>query len=112
MEAEEIKTISSEDYLNEIVDAGWSVVGPRKDLDKDLRAAKKFFKRDIAFVPEHILEADGFKIVPPSSFTRGHQLMYKDEEKLVRYTKSQYMLTSGKSKVPLYIFLAEHATDL
>ena len=81
MEAEDIKAISSEDYLNEIIDTGWSIVGPRKDRDKDLRSAKNFFKRNIAFIPEHVLKADGFKIVPPSTLTRGHQLMYKDEGK-------------------------------
>ncbi|MDY6836771.1 MAG: hypothetical protein SWH78_02245 [Thermodesulfobacteriota bacterium] len=112
MQAQEIKAISSEKYLGEIIDSGWSMVGPRKDPDKNLRSAKNFFKRDIAFVPEHVLKADGFKIVPPSSFTRGHQLMYKDDGKLIRYTKSQYTLTSGESEVPLYVFLREDETDL
>ncbi len=102
---EEIKTISSETYLEEIIDSGWSIVGPRKDPEKDLRCAKNFFKRNIAFFPEHVLEADGFKIVPPSPFTQGHQLMFKDEGKLIRYTKSQYTLTSGETEIPLYVFL-------
>ena len=79
MEAEEIKAISSEDDLNEIIASGWSIVGPRKDQEKDLRAAKNFFKREIAFLPEHVLKADGFQVVPPSPYTRGHQLMFKDE---------------------------------
>jgi len=112
MQAEEIKAIYSENDLNEIIDSGWSIVGPRKDLDKDLRSAKNFFKRDIAFVPEHVLKADGFKIVPPSSFTRGHQLMYKDEGELIRYTRSQYVLTSEEAEIPLYVLLKEAETDL
>ncbi|MDY6950982.1 MAG: hypothetical protein SWE60_05685 [Thermodesulfobacteriota bacterium] len=112
MEAKEIKAISGEDYLREIIDSGWSIVGPRKDLDKDLRSAKNFFKRGIAFLPEHVLTAEGFKIVPPSHLTRGHQLMYKDEGKLIRYTKSQYMLTSDDAEVPLYVLLKEEEADL
>jgi len=112
MKPEEIKAISSEDYLNEIIDSGWSIVGPRKDPEKDLRAAKNFFRRDIAFVPEHVLKADGFGIVPPSTFTRGHQLMFKDEGELVRYTRSQYTLASGDTEIPLYVFLKEDETEL
>ncbi len=102
---EEIKTISSESYLDEIVDSGWMIVGPRKDSEKDLRFAKNFFKRNIEFFPEHVLEAEGFKIVPPGPFTHGHQLMFKDEGKLIRYTKSQYTLASGETEIPLYVFL-------
>ena len=107
MKQEEIKKISSESYLDEIIDSGWSIVGPRKDLEKDLRFAKNFFKRGIVFWPEHVLEAEGFQIVPPSTLTRGHQLMFKDEGRLIRYTKSKYALAAGDTKVPLYILLKE-----
>ncbi len=112
MKPEEIKTISSETALDEIISSGWSIVGPRKDPEKDLRGAKNFFKRNIEFCPEHMLEADGFQVVPPSTFTRGHQLMFKDEGKLVRYTRSQYSLVSSESKIDLYILLKEDETDL
>jgi len=112
MKSEEIKTISSESYLNEIIDSGWTIVGPRKDLQKDLRFAKNFFKRNMEFVPEHVLEADGFKIVQPSPLTRGHQLMFKDEGQLIRYTRSQYTLTSGKTEIPLYVILNQDKIDL
>ena len=108
---EEIETISNESYLDEIISSGWSIVGPRKDPEKDLRFAKNFFKRNIEFFPEHVLEADGFKIVPPSPLTRGHQLMFKDEGKLIRYTKSQYTLTSGETEIPLYVFLKDDKAD-
>jgi hypothetical protein len=112
MKPEEVKTISSESYLDEIIGSGWTIVGPRKDPVKDLRFAKNFFKRNMEFVPEHVLEADGFKIVQPSPFTRGHQLMYKDQGQLIRYTRSQYTLTSGKTEIPLYVILNEDKTDL
>lgn len=50
MKPEEIKTMSSESYLNEIIDSGWTLVGPRKDPQKDLRFAKNFFKRNMEFI--------------------------------------------------------------
>ena len=112
MKPEEIKTISSESYLDEIIDSGWTIVGPRKDPQKDLRFAKNFFKRNMEFVPEHVLEAGGFKIVQPNPFTRGHQLMYKDDGQLIRYTRSQYTLISGDDEIPLYVILDEDKTDL
>ena len=112
MKSEAIKTISSESYLNEIIGSGWTIVGPRKDPQKDLRFAKNFFKRNVEFVPEHVLEADGFKIVQPSPFTRGYQLMFKDKGQLIRYTRSQYTLTSGKTEIPLYVILNPDKIDL
>ena len=112
MKPEEIKTISSESYLNEIIDSGWTIAGPRKDSQKDLRFARNFFKRNMEFVPEHVLEADGFKVVLPSPFTRGYQLMFKNEGQLIRYTRSQYTLTSGDAEIPLYVILNEDKTDL
>lgn len=112
MQREDIGIISTQEYLDEIVNSGWSVVGPRKDRDKDLRFAKNFLKRNIAFYPEHVLGAEGFQIVPPNPLTRGHQLMYKDDGRLVRYTRSQYTLASGGIEVPLYVLLKEDETDL
>jgi hypothetical protein len=112
MKPEEIRTISNEGYLDEIMNSGWSIVGPRKDPEKDLRFAKNFFKRGIEFFPQHVLEADGFKIVPPSLLTQGHQLMFKDEGKLIRYTKSRYTLISDDKEISLYVYLKEDEIDL
>jgi hypothetical protein len=109
---EDIKTISTEEYLDAIVQGGWVVVGPRNDVEKDLRFAKNFLKRNIAFYPEHVLLNEGFSIVPPGPLTKGHQLMYKDEGQLIRYTKSQYALTSGDMEVLLYVFLKEDQADI
>ena len=109
---EEIKAISNEGYLDEIINSGWSILGPRDNPDKDLRFAKEFFKRGITFFPEHVLEADGFKIVPASPLTRGHQLMFKDDGQLIRYTRSQYTLASGDTEIPLYVLLKEGESDL
>lgn len=111
MKPEDITTISDERYLNKVVDSGWMIMGPRKDPQKDRHFAVNFFKRNIAFVPEHVLKADGFKVVSPSLFTRGHQLMFKDQGQLIRYTRSRYTLVSGNYEIPLYIILNEDNTD-
>ena len=111
MRPEQIKAISTESYLDDVIDSGWSIKGPRKDPEKDLLAAKRFFKRDIAFLPEHVLKAEGFEIVPPTTFTRGHQLMFKDDGQLIRYTRSQYTLASGDTEIPLYVLLKEGESD-
>jgi hypothetical protein len=111
MKLEEIKIISTQDYLDEIVNSGWTIVGPRKDPEKDLRFAKNFLKRNIEFHPQHVLEAKAFKVVPPSPLTRGYELMYKDEGQLIRYTRSQYKLTSGGIEVPLYVLLKNNEAD-
>jgi hypothetical protein len=111
MRPEDISTITDETYLNKIIDSGWMIRGPRKDSQKDLHFAKNFFKRNITFVPEHVLEADGFKVVSPCPFTRGYQLMFKDEGRLIRYTRSRYTLISENHEIPLYIILNEDKTD-
>ena len=112
MKLEKIKIISTQNYLDEIVSSGWTIVGPRRDPEKDLRFAKNFLKRNIEFYPQHVLETEGFKVVPPSPLTRGHELMYKDEGQLIRYTRSQYKLTSSGIEAPLYVLLKDNETDL
>ena len=112
LEHEAITVISTEEYLDAVVAQGWTVVGPRNNAGKDLHFAKNFLKRGIAFYPEHALKAEGFQIVPPNPLTRGHQLMYKDEGQLIRYTRSQYKLASEGDEVPLYVFLKEEDADL
>ena len=112
MNAEEIQVIATAEYLDEIVGAGWTLVGPRKNPEKDLRSAKNYLKRDISFHPEHVLAAEGFAIVPPSPFTHGHQLMFRDDGELVRYTRAQYTLASVDAEVPLYVLLKEGDADI
>ena len=112
MRAEEIEVIATAEYLDEIVNAGWTLVGPRKSPEKDLRSARNYLKREITFHPEHVLAAEGFAVVPPSPFTHGHQLMFRDDGELVRYTRAQYTLASGDAEVPLYVLLKEDEIDL
>ncbi len=102
-----VEVIKNVEYLDELVAAGWQAVGPRNDPEKDVKGLGRFFKRGIEVYPEAVLAADGFEIVPPSSFTNDHQLMFKDEGTLIRYTMTQYKLTRGEEEVPLYVLLDE-----
>lgn len=102
-----VDVIKNVEYLEEVTGAGWAVVGPRKDEKKDLAGLARFFKRSIEVFPEEVLLADGFEIVPPSSFTNNHQLMFKDEGTLIRYTMTQYNLTKGEETINLYVLLDE-----
>jgi hypothetical protein len=106
-----IKVIKNAADLDALVAAGYSVVGPRGDADKDLKALARFFKRGIEIFPEQLLADDGFEIVPPSSFTQNHQLMFKDEGTLIRYTMTQYKLAREGVEVNLYVLLDEENAE-
>lgn len=106
-----IDVIKDDADLDELAASGWSVVGPRGDAVKDRSALSRFFKRGIEVVPEQVLADDGFRIVPPSSFTKNHQLMFKDEGTLIRYTLTQYKLVRGGEEVNLYVLLDEEKAE-
>jgi hypothetical protein len=106
-----VNVIKDGDYLDQLVGAGWTVVGPRGDAEKDVAGLKRFFKRGIEVFPEEVLAADGFEVIPPSSFTKNHQLMFKDEGNLIRYTMTQYRLVKGDDEVRLYVLLDEEKAE-
>ena len=109
--ASNVDVIKSAEYLQELVSSGWTVKGPRSNAEKDFQGLARFFKRGIEVFPEEVLAADGFEIVPPSSFTNNNQLMFKDEGTLIRYTMTQYRLTSGEKEVRLYVLLDEEKAE-
>ena len=106
-----VNVIKDGEYLDELVGSGWTVVGPRNDADKDVAGLKRFLKRGIEVYPEEVLAADGFEVIPPSTFTKNHQLMFKDEGNLIRYTMTQYRLTKGDAEVRLYVLLDEEKAE-
>ena len=106
-----VDVIKNAEYLEELVSAGWAVIGPRNDPDKDVKSLARFFKRGIEVFPEDVLAEDGFEVVPPSSFTNNHQIMFKDDGILVRYTMTQYKLTQGDQEVRLYVLLDEEKAE-
>ncbi|MBW2276731.1 MAG: hypothetical protein JRF63_04510 [Deltaproteobacteria bacterium] len=108
---DKIDVIKDAAYLDELIATGWTVVGPRGDGGKDLKALARFFKRGIEVFPEQLLADDGFEIVPPSTFTKNHQLMFKDEGTLIRYTMTQYKLARGGEELNLYVLLDEENAE-
>jgi hypothetical protein len=108
---DKIDVIKDTGYLEQLVGDGWTVIGPRGDADKDKKALGRFFKRGIEVFPEQLLAEDGFEIVPPSTFTNNHQLMFKDEGTLIRYTMTQYKLARGGAEVNLYVLLDEENAE-
>jgi len=106
-----VDVIKNAEYFEELVSAGWTVIGPRNDPEKDVKSLARFFKRGIEVFPEEVLAADGFEVVPPSSFTNNHQIMFKDEGTLIRYTMTQYKLTHGDQEVRLYVLLDEEKAE-
>ena len=99
-----VKPINNLDYLEELLDRGYIIKGPRKDPSRDLISFKVFLKRGKEFAPEDWLSSRGYKFVEPSTFTKGHRISYKiindfpDE----RFS-SNYSLIKGEREISLYL---------
>ncbi|NIA03390.1 MAG: hypothetical protein GWP12_02490 [Nitrospirae bacterium] len=96
--------INNLDYLEELLDEGYIVKGPRKDPSRDLISFKAFLKKGKEFVPELWLSNMGYEFVEPSTFTKGHKIAYKiinafPDERF----NSNYTLVKGNRKIPLYL---------
>ena len=96
--------INNLDYLEELLDEGYVIKGPRKDPSRDLTSFKAFLKKGKEFAPEDWLSSMGYEFVEPSTFTKGHRLAYKiiDEFPDQRFN-SNYSLVKGKREIPLYL---------
>ena len=100
----ELKPIRDIDYLERLVDEGYSVSGPRQDASKDLARLKAFLGRNHEFAPEDWLSNNGFQFVEPSTFTKGRRLAYKMIEGFPdERFRSNYSLLKGDRKIPLYL---------
>ena len=98
---EPIKTI---DYLEELLNEGYVIKGPRNDPARDLVSFKAFLKKAKEFAPEDWLSSMGYKFVEPSTFTKGHRIAYKiiDEFPDERFN-SNYSLLKADKEIPLYL---------
>ena len=104
MAGSDVKPIKDSGYLKELLDQGYRVVGTRQDPEKDREGIERFLQRGHEFFPEEWLLADGFELVEPSQFTKGHKLAYRDSEgKLEQYFRSNYSLVKGDETVYLYL---------
>ena len=96
--------IKNLDHLEQLLDEGYAIKGPRKDPSRDLISFKAFLKKGKEFAPEVWLSNMGYKFVEPSRFTKGHRIAYKiiDEYTDERFN-SNYTLIKRKREIPLYL---------
>ena len=96
--------INDLDCLEELLEAGYVINGPRKDPSRDLASFKAFLKKGKEFAPEVWLSDMGYEFVEPTAFTKGHKIAYKmiDEFPDERFN-SNYTLVKGESEIPLYL---------
>ena len=99
-----IKPINNLDYLEELLNKGYLIKGPRKVPSRDLISFKAFLKRGKEFAPEDWLSSEGYKFIEPSTFTKGHRISYKiiNEFPDERFN-SNYSLVKGEREIPLYL---------
>jgi hypothetical protein len=99
-----VAPITNLDYLEELLDRGYVIKGPRKDPSRDLISFKAFLKKGKEFASEDWLSHMGYKFVEPSTFTKWHKIAYKiiDEFPDERFN-SNYTLVKGNREIPLYL---------
>ena len=99
-----VRPINNLDYLEELLNEGYVIKGPRKDPSRDLTSFKAFLKKGKEFAPEDWLSSIGYEFVEPGTFTKGHRIAYKiiDEFPDQRFN-SNYSLVKGKKEIPLYL---------
>ena len=99
-----IEPINNLDYLEELLDQGYIIKGPRKDSSRDLISFKAFLKKGKEFAPEVWLSHMGYEFVEPSTFTKGHKIAYKIIDKFPdERFNSNYTLVKGNREIPLYL---------
>lgn len=99
-----VEPINTLDYLEELLNQGYVIKGPRKDSSRDLISFKAFLKKGKEFTPEVWLSHMGYEFIEPSTFTKGHKIAYKiiDEFPDERFKSSYSLLKEGK-EIPLYL---------
>jgi len=100
----EVKPIKDIGYLENLIDEGYAVKGPRQDPSKDLITFKAFLRKGYEFAPEDWLSSNGYQFVEPSTFTKGFRLAYKLIEGFPdERFRSNYSLLKVNKEVPLYL---------
>ena len=99
-----VEPVTSIEYLEKLLKAGFIIKGPRKDVERDLAAFRNFLSKGKEFAPEDWLISNGYKFVEPSTFTKGHRIAYKiindfPDERF----NSNYTLIAGDKEIPLYL---------
>jgi hypothetical protein len=90
--------------LEELLEEGYVVRGPRGDAARDLTSFKAFLKRGYEFAAEDWLVAEGYEAVEASVFTKGVRLLYKVTDDVPdQRVESGYTLSKGDTTVQLYL---------
>ena len=105
MSAEESKKdVSGMGSLEELLEEGYVVTGPRGDASRDLASFKAFLKRGYEFAAEDWLVAEGYEAVEASVFTKGTRLLYKLIDDVPdQRLQSGYTLSKGDREINLYL---------
>ncbi|MDZ7391795.1 MAG: hypothetical protein ONB25_02695 [candidate division KSB1 bacterium] len=100
----DLTPITSQEQLRSLLHAGYGLKGPRPDLEVNVTAMERYFARGYEFIPEPLLLAQGYQLVPPSQFTKGLQFAYRVEnEQLFKFYRSNYSLIKEGREIPLYL---------
>jgi len=103
-EDEMVGPINNLEYLEKVLEQGYTIKGPRNDPEKDLVVFKAFLKKDKEFAPEDWLEGNGYKFVEPNEFTKGHRIAWKNMDDFPdERFNSKYSLVKGDKEVTLYL---------
>ena len=102
--------IKSPDYLEELLNEGYDIRGPRTGKDpgadpkRDLVSFKAFLKRGKEFAPQDWLSGMGYQFVGPNTFTNHRIIAYKiiDDFPDERF-KSSYSLVKKGVEIPLFL---------
>jgi hypothetical protein len=106
--AEESKTgakpIGGLGSLEELLEEGYVVAGPRGDGSRDLASFRAFLKRGYEFATEESLVAEGYQAVEASPFTKGVRLLFKVIDDVPdQRIESGYTLSRGDEDIQLYL---------
>ena len=101
---DQLSPITDKEQLRTLLEKGYKLKGPRPDPEVNVAAMERYFSRGYEFVPEPLLLAQGYELVPPSQFTKGLQFAYRIiGEQLSKYYRSNYSLLKGEAEVLLYL---------
>ena len=99
-----LEPIRDIDYLEKLIGAGYDIIGPRRNKDRDLVAIKSILLKGKEFAPEEWLSSNGYQFIEPNTFTNGYRISYKiiDDFPDERF-KSNYSLLMEEKEIPLYL---------
>jgi len=101
---QDVKPIGGIGSLEELLEEGYVVKGPRGDASRDLASFKAFLRRGYEFAAEDWLVAEGYDVVEASVFTKGTRLLYKVVDDIPdQRLQSGYTLSKGDREVHLYL---------